>query len=896
QRGDIVRAMKCWRILVGCFLAVTLGAAESRAAVYRDADESISPPGPITKVYKSAATVWEHYRERTPLRQRLLLHGTWQAASDDHQLPAEVQIPGAFSFEGEVVFQRRFEMDSTFANRPLRLVFEGAHYITEVEMNGQFAGRHEGGYTPFVIDLRPGVVFFDQENVLTVRVSNRLSPLQTLPAKHRPLGWLNEGGMLREIYLEALPTICIEQTRFSYEFDQQRASIKLEAELRVSKEVNEEGVVSAVIELWDANRLRRLTTSAPVLPAAGDKLHPTVSLGCQLEKPMLWSPATPHLYAVRLMIMQQKTIVDEKWEEIGFRKIEMVDKQFHLNGEPFMVRGVNWFEYYGDDSALLDTAYARQLLQQVKELGANTIRLVGRPPHPLLPTLCDRNGLFLLEELPLYYLTSAHLRQPQFLNLALLQSREMILRDRHHPSVLGWGLGTHLAAPTAHTINILQAICQEWRRLDQRPIYVVSPVAWLSVWEPWVDFLLPDWFEQKSVEPLAQASAASQKPLLPIIGFWMRRELSRHDQIASSPTHSISEAEQAQAEMLDKLLEGFEQMQPFSGYFVQALKDWPGHMPLLALGATPTPLHLKPVATVSDDPAKKIFLYSAGLLDHRGQRRLAFNFVQVFNQGERRPMLMIKPTGPVHPQEYPIVGIGVLLILLFYLNRDRRLRANLHRVFVHPHGFYVDIFENRKTPPFLTALIGLAECCILATLFSGFCYAYRDNFIFDQLLNLLIDDPMWKSRMIWLIWHPTWFIVIGTGVLFLAGVAATLFLRFLGFFLGRSLPTVQYFTFIFWTAANFLTLAILAPFFYRLLLFSGFTAPMVFIVISTLLWCIGRFFRGMRVVYALTIPRTLIIFTLLFGGLIFSVALYYDRTQAIFQYAEYYWQLLNAGI
>jgi hypothetical protein len=53
----------------------------------------------------------------------------------------------------------------------------------------------------------------------------------------------------------------------------------------------------------------------------------------------------------------------------------------------------------------------------------------------------------------------------------------------------------------------------------------------------------------------------------------------------------------------------------------------------------------------------------------------------------------------------------------------------LQRVFVHPHGFYVDLNENRKVAPFLTTLLGLMESCIVASLFSGFCYANRESLI-----------------------------------------------------------------------------------------------------------------------------------------------------------------------
>jgi hypothetical protein len=320
-------------------------------------------------------------------------------------------------------------------------------------------------------------------------------------------------------------------------------------------------------------------------------------------------------------------------------------------------------------------------------------------------------------------------------------------------------------------------------------------------------------------------------------------------------------------------------------------------MPVLALGPNMAQVSSGATGakTIHDSRVRAIFTHSAGMIDRGGRRRMAFQVVQAFNRGDRRPLLMAKPLAPVYPQEYPIVGIGIILLALFYLNRDRRLRDNLQRIFVHPHGFYVDVCENRKVPPFLSTLLGLMECCIVAILLSAFCFANRESMIQDQFLNLLIADPVWKARAVWLIWHPGWFIGIVTAGLLALGMAAAVFLRILGFFLGRSLPLVQYYTFVFWTSANLLLLGILAPFFYRLLLYSNFTAPLVFLVVLAFLWLAGRFFRGMRVIYTMTILRTAIIFGILAGGLIVSIVLYYQRTEAIFEYVKYYWQMLNVG-
>jgi hypothetical protein len=877
--GDIVAMFKRWLIGGWCFWAVVVSW-----------QITIAQQKNLSGLFKTAPHVWLNDSLQTPLRPRLYLHGRWQVSSPKPQFSGEAVLPATFAFEGEVEFQRSVRLDSTFMNRPLRLVMQGAHYATQVRVNGELIGSHQGGYTPFAVDLRPERLFFDKENILRLTVSNVLSPLQTLPPKHRPYGWLNEGGIGREIYLEALPEIFIEKTKLSYSLAPQAVAVNLEAELRLQKKLTPEETagLAAVLEIWDAARQKKLAASAPLPLTAGDRLEQKITLDCQLNQPALWSPATPNLYALHVALLRHNNVVDESWENTGFRKIEIVNRHLHVNGEPYIARGVNWIEDYGRHSALLDTTRLRQLLAAVKELGANTIRVVGRPPHPLLPELCDRAGLFLLEELPLYHLTEAHFQQPQFFELAEQQAREMILRDAAHPSVLAWGVSVNSAVLGPGMKNNFKAFCDELRQIDNRRLYAVAPLNWMADWEALVDFVLPDLFEAENANAITTALNRGNKPILPIIGFWAA-PVEVREKAASSV-----EDEQRQFTRLDEALKKFDGAPQFAGYFIQALTDWPAAMPSLALGAQAG--RLPHTASDTDGVSSTVFVHPAGIINSSGQRRPVFQLAQAFNRGDRRPMMMPRHIATIYPQEYPIVGLAVALVLLFYLNRDRRLRGNLQRMFVHPHGFYVDINENRKVPLFLSALLGVAEGCIIALLLSGFCYANRTNLAFDQFLNLLIGDPAWKARVVWLIWHPSWFIAVVTAGLFALGLAAAVVMRILGFFLGRSLPMTQYFTFVFWTASNLLVLGMIAPFFYRLLLYKDFSAPLLFLITAVLLWLAARFFRGMRVIYTMSIPRTMIIFGILVGGLVLSLVLYYQRNEALLEYGKYYWQMLETGL
>ncbi|MGH7452954.1 MAG: glycoside hydrolase family 2 protein, partial [bacterium] len=472
--------------LVGWLFMINFGASAYPAMASSPFQQSLAQKQKIAAFFKTAPSLWQNYQQETPLRQRLSLHGRWRVSCQEPGLSGEIELPAAFSIEGQVVFQRSFRLDSTFINRPLRLVIQGANYETKVEINGDFAGSHEGGYTPFAIELLPERLFFDKENLVTLTVSNQLSPLQTLPAKQRPYGWLNEGGVLREIYLETLPEISIENTKIRYNFDQPAVALNLSAEMRLQKKMaaEETAAFTAVLEIWEIDRARKLAASTLIPLAESDRLRQTLALSCQINQPALWSPAAPNLYAMRFALLRQNEVVDECWQNIGFRKIEIADQQFWLNGEPFVVRGVNFIENYGNNSALLDTAQAMKLLMAAKELGANAIRVAGHLPHPFLPALCDRLGIFLLEELPIYYFTEDHFRQPQFAELALLQAREMILRDLNHPSVLSWGVSVNSALFSPDIKTIFSNLCREIRQLDDRPIYAVTPLAWISDWAP----------------------------------------------------------------------------------------------------------------------------------------------------------------------------------------------------------------------------------------------------------------------------------------------------------------------------------------------------------------------------------------------------------------------------
>ncbi|MDZ7266045.1 MAG: hypothetical protein ONB48_01755 [candidate division KSB1 bacterium] len=847
--------------------------------------------------YRAAPTVFVPVDSAAAPRRLISLNGEWRATAEEPGFSGTVMIPGAYDFEGVVTFTRTFRLDPSLQNKTMRLQVHGINYLAQIALNDEITGSHEGGYTPFVVELRAERLSFTQDNTLKITVDNRLSPRTTLPAKQRPLGWRNEGGVIREIFLEILPEIHFATLRFAYQLQPAQALIHFSAQLRARRDLPaaQAAGLRATIEVWDSARQNKLAASLPVACDNWSAGRQEVQLSCVLTQPALWAPATPNLYALRAVLAQHDTLVDEVWQETGFRTVEVSGTELRLNGAPLVLHGATWMETYNHHSLLLAVDDLNHVITTAQQLGLNALRVAGHPPHPLLPSLCDRAGLLLLEELPLYYLTEAHFRQSNFLTSAQAQARELIERDRSHPSVLAWGLGALAAPLSTGAQQALAEVAATMRKLDDRPLYTVTLPGWLPLWQRHTDFILLDRFLRRDFTHTIALVKNATQPVIPIFGQWASEALAAG---RSSEGASRAAAEELQAEYFARLFETLGRSQENPGYFIATLTDWSGPMPVLAVGPRPPAAAANPPAAAEVDhflTLDHLRTHPSGLVQAAGQNRLAFKVVQAHNRKDVNPVVVTKQVASGSSGVFQITGILLILILLYFIQRDRRLQDNLRRVFVHPHGFYIDVYENRKVAPFLTVLLGMAESAVLALLFTQVCYAFRHQLIFDHVLDLFVGGPAAKAFLVWLIWNPGWFLLLATTGFFLAGLLLALLLRLLGVFMGSSLTLSQYFTFVFWVSANLLLLAPIAPVFHRLLLMPDFVRPVLFVVACLLLWLAGRAFRVLRVIYMISFLRTALLCLLVFGGLLSALLLYYDQTQALFDYAKYYFAMAKAA-
>ncbi|KQV47931.1 hypothetical protein ASC95_18265 [Pelomonas sp. Root1217] len=393
-------------------------------------------------------------------RQQLLLDGPWRFQAGDAKTAAElddstwarVVLPHSFNavdgeaggayYRGAAWYRRVLQRPAAAAGRRQFLEFDAATMAAEVWVNGQRAGRHDGGYARFRFDitnlLRPG------RNLLAVRVDNG-----TLP-QVAPLGgdFTVFGGLVRPVRLIETDDAHIELLDHGgpgVQVDTE-ALTSAAAQLKVRVQLRNDGALPARrllrLTLRDAAGRTVLQQSQAVeLPASA--AH-AASVQLNLAKPHLWQGVfDPYLYRLSAELLQGTSVRDNVLLPLGLRQVA-VDPQrgFLLNGKPYPLHGVNYFHpgRPGHGVAVGD-AEVDEDLRILMELGVTGLRLVHYQHPPRVYERADELGLVLWTEIPL---NAAMSEAPAFRDNLFQQLRELVRQNRHHASVAVWGVGNEV--------------------------------------------------------------------------------------------------------------------------------------------------------------------------------------------------------------------------------------------------------------------------------------------------------------------------------------------------------------------------------------------------------------------------------------------------------------------
>ncbi|ADU14239.1 glycoside hydrolase family 2 protein [Asticcacaulis excentricus] len=508
--------------------------AKSRMQRYRDVDVAAEEA-------RGGATFFEFDLDRGP---QMAIPGAWNAAE-----------PELRYYNGLIWFQRKFT-PKVFDGKRVFLRFEAVNYKANIYLNGKEMGRHEGGFTPFVIEvthaLRAG------ENRLSVGVDST-HDAQSIPTAITD--WDLFGGITRPVKLIYTPETFIDDATLT---------LTPERRLKGVAQLNGPRAAGQVVTVSIAGLK---TTMSATTDAKGLAVF-------DLKAPRglkLWSPDTPALYEVTF-----STVDDRLRDRIGFRTVAVKGCQILLNGKPVFLKGVSLHEEeFGSHPARnMTEAASRALLSEIKYgLHGNYVRLSHYPHSEITLRLADEMGLLVWSEIPVYW--TVDWENPAVLQKALRMQAETVFRDRNRASVILWSVGneTPVSAPRTqfHAAMADNARALDPTRLISAALLVERKGNEIYLADPLVDKLdvlavntYAGWYgdDPLSAVPGLQWNVPADRPLI-LSEFGADALAGYRDPTA---THKFSE--DYQAEYYRQTLKMADRMPTLNGMSPWILKDF----------------------------------------------------------------------------------------------------------------------------------------------------------------------------------------------------------------------------------------------------------------------------------------------------------------------------------
>lgn len=347
------------------------------------------------------------------------------------------------TYKGIGWYRRYFTVDPKNEGQNINIDFEGVMIDSDVYLNGEKVYTRNGGYVGFSVDISDKVKF-GETNVLAVRVSNLDNP-DTPPGKpENSMDFHYYGGIYRDVTMRITDNLYIsdslqaDKTASGGVFVTYPEVSKEEASVNVKTHVQNDGAAAAnttvLSKLLDAdgNVVAQAETAAKNIAAGGDfQFDQTFTV----TNPNLWHPDHPYLYTIVSEVHNNGTLVDSTSTKAGIRTIKYDAQGFYINGEKLYLRGANRHQCYQTVGDAASNSMQARDAYQMKANGFNAVRAAHYPQDPAFLAACDEVGLLVIECQPGW---QNFTNNQVFYDRTMRDIKEMIRRDRNHPSIVLW--------------------------------------------------------------------------------------------------------------------------------------------------------------------------------------------------------------------------------------------------------------------------------------------------------------------------------------------------------------------------------------------------------------------------------------------------------------------------
>ena len=388
----------------------------------------------------------------------------------------KVTVPHSFSvdpryafFTGVAWYFKKFPAAVIKPGRRAVLKFDAVFYKAKVWLNGKMVGEHEGGYTPFELDV---TAYIKAENTLSVQVNNSWDTTTIPGAKtatnfettsaSQLFPWINYGGLTRSVYLVERPELYIQKVKIVATPDLVKgtATIMMKAWVSNLSSIPASPFVTANIYYKGTKTTTRFRTGRPTI-TNGKTAEVVFETVLPAKDVKLWNQDQPELYTSKLVLGE-----DTLSTAFGIRSLQCVGTKLLLNGEPIRMGGCNRPLDYPGYGSLDPEAILIKDLGLIKNGSMELSRISHYPVSDALMDWADKNGLLLIPEAGNWQMTPKQMSDPLMRAKFQSQLTEMIERDWNHPSVIAWSMGNEFQSQLKEGISWVKDMSAFTKKID----------------------------------------------------------------------------------------------------------------------------------------------------------------------------------------------------------------------------------------------------------------------------------------------------------------------------------------------------------------------------------------------------------------------------------------------
>ena len=366
-----------------------------------------------------------------------------------------------------------FDLDKNMCGKRIHICFEGVEEAMYLWLNGQFIGYAEDSFTPSEFDLTPYIK--EKGNVLAVQV-HKMSTAAFLEDQD----FFRFFGIFRNVTLKAIPDVHLEDVWFKPVLNQDNESGSVSVSMKVSATDSQNVTAGFILKDREENILVEKSLQ---LNKENNHLEGTICV--DLESVRLWDNHNPYLYHAYVELKAEDGSLAEVIPyDIGFRRIEIIDKVVYLNGKRLVITGVNRHEWNARTGRCIGIEDMKADISCMLRNNINSVRTCHYPDQIPWYYMCDDAGIYVMAETNLESHGSFQKLGaiepscnvpgsiPQWKDAVLERAKNNFETFKNHTSILFWSLGNEsYAGDDIEAMNVYFAEKQDGRLVHYESSY-----------------------------------------------------------------------------------------------------------------------------------------------------------------------------------------------------------------------------------------------------------------------------------------------------------------------------------------------------------------------------------------------------------------------------------------